>query len=81
MLKELELSLLSDHSLKYKKIEDTSVGLINGDPTNWVINYSTINLLLLNNDINQNLNYDLLSTKKQFGDKTRCLKKMYFIEN
>lgn len=52
---------LTAQTSKYEKISD--------DPANWVINDSTINFLLLN-DIKQNMDYDLLSTKIQFGDKS-----------
>lgn len=53
------------------------VDTVSDDPAEWVITDSLINRLLLK-EIKQNMNYDVLSTKIKFGNKTRYLKKNVF---
>lgn len=70
-------NVTSSESCSYNNTEKEYVpivDLISEDPTELVINDLTIDRLLLK-EIKQNIDYDLLSTKLEFGNKTRFLKK------
>lgn len=60
-----------------EKDDVPKVDLIIEDPAEWIINDLTIDRLLIK-EIKQNIDYDLLSTKLEFGNKTRYLKKSVF---
>jgi hypothetical protein len=52
-------------------------GLVSDDPIEWVVNDATIEILL-RRGIKQNKNCDFSTSKRKFGDKTRCLTESTF---